>query len=230
MLTAVADCPVTSKERWKSCLTDFLRESQPGFCLEKTFLPPASNSELCCPETEAYNSHLCFHLPSETQDYCVKARDAYRKSNGLCRGQGDCASQHQVCVVPTFGNESNVKLIPIERQGADAVLYVGQATELYASLEVSGYLPRTSLISPAVLHFLEKLLSYIISFSAGLAVLNVVPCVAMDGQHILRALCDSIPARYISSSTKERVLTVTIIMGTSLIVVNVIVGLYLLFT
>ena len=61
--------------------------------------------------------------------------------------------------------------------------------------------------------------------------LNDIPCMAMDGQHIVTALSEMIPiTKIISSIAKRRILNGIIYFGTGLIVVNVFTGVISLFS
>jgi S2P endopeptidase len=75
------------------------------------------------------------------------------------------------------------------------------------------------------MQFMEELLAYIASFSAGFALLNVVPCIAMDGQHIVTAIVELLPGNPISP-TKQRLTQLSIYGGTVLVIINVICGLH----
>jgi len=111
-----------------------------------------------------------------------------------------------ICLIPSLLNESlSNRLLSVHRRDGEPVLFLGHPSELYLSLEVSDYAPRIHIFSPWAIKVIEKLLSYVISFSAGLAVLNVIPCMAMDGQHIVTALFEMIPVtKMISSSIVKR--------------------------
>lgn len=70
---------------------------------------------------------------------------------------------------------------------------------------------------------LELLLYYTASLSSGLAVLNVVPCFMLDGQHIARVLVEVI-FRTSDKTLKSIILLSLTIVGTLLIVLNIIFG------
>jgi len=71
--------------------------------------------------------------------------------------------------------------------------------------------------------------SYLVSLSGALAVLNVVPCYALDGQWILLSLTHWLAAKY---RTLRRVggaiYRTVLVLGTLLVVANVTVGLWVL--
>lgn len=75
---------------------------------------------------------------------------------------------------------------------------------------------------------LTQFFRYFISLSSALAILNVVPCYALDGQHIAKALLELILPR-IDPDNRELVFTLSVLLGTLLIAVNVLLAMYILF-
>jgi membrane-associated protease RseP (regulator of RpoE activity) len=71
---------------------------------------------------------------------------------------------------------------------------------------------------------IELLLYYTASLSLGLAVLNVIPCFMLDGQHIARVLVEAF-FRSFDKRLKSIILLSLTIVGTLLIVLNIIFGL-----
>jgi len=98
----------------------------------------------------------------------MRAREVQISSFGPCNSPEDCTKLSSICLIPSLVNEP--------------VIFLDHQSELYLSFEVFDYAPRITLSSPWLIKVIEKLLTYVISFSAGLAVLNVIPCMAMDGQ------------------------------------------------
>jgi len=162
----------------------------------------------------------------------MRAREVQISSTGPYYNPEDCPKLSSICLIPSLVNESlSNRLLSMHRRDGEPVLFLGHPSELYLSLEVSDYAPRINLFSPWLIKVIEKLLSYVISFSVGLAVLNVIPCMAMDGQHIVTALSEMIPiTKMMSSIAKRRSLNGIIYFGTGLIVVNVFTGVISLFS
>ena len=119
-------------------------------------------------------------------------------------------------------NESFVRLIPITRLGSETIIFLGHPSELYASLVVSDFAPRwPRLVGSGIIELVQRMLSYVVSFSAGLAVLNVIPCIAMDGQHIVGALSDRLLHKV---GNKRRIVNIVVGLGTGLVALNVLAG------
>ena len=77
---------------------------------------------------------------------------------------------------------------------------------------------------------IEMLCKYLISLSGALAILNVVPCYALDGQWILLsfielALRSSVP----NPATRGAIYTAVLLFGTALLGVNIIIAMWTLF-
>lgn len=162
-----------------------------------------------------------------TNYYCLRAREVFNLSSGWCLNHGSCLA-NQSCLIPAFNNETeSSKLILVKRRVADPILFVGQPDEIYSSVHVSDYIPRTFL-EPRIIHSIDHLLRYIVSFSAGLAVLNVVPCVFMDGQHIASAFSAITMEGLDNIFVKRHILRLFVFLGTSLIVVNIACGMLVL--
>lgn len=185
---------------------------------------------VCCHDSELSQSHLCFVSlsgPISTNYYCLRAREVSNLSSGWCVNHGNCFT-NQSCLVPAFKNETeSSRLILVKRRIADPILFVGQPDEIYSSVHVSDYIPRT-FVGPRIIHSFDHLLRYLVSFSAGLAVLNVVPCVFMDGQHIASAFSAIIMEGRDNVFIKRHILRLFVFLGTSLIVVNIACGMLVL--
>ena len=226
-MTRLDQCRVTDKDHWNRCLIEAFQESQLGFCATNFFLseyhPIADNEGSCCPEDD---SNLCFETLGKRLNYCLKARRVTETSSGRCHHQDDCPNKDDNCISLSVNDSS--RLVRIERKDAEPVLYLGHYGQLRQSLSISNYTPRTRLFSPAFIQFIEEMLAYIASFSAGFAVLNVVPCIAMDGQHIVTAIVELLPGNSISPA-KQRLTQLSIYGGTALVIINVSCGLYNLF-
>ena len=235
ILTQVDDCSVNNSEEWRQCLTKVLQENPVGFCVKEDFLsqfkPQLATNSICC-DDEQNQSHLCFLTDLKEKEshqhfqYCLRGRSVIETSVTRCHS-GQCM-EHYICLNPILQDQNAsdwTRLIQIQRQNAKPVVFLGEPSEIFESLFVSDYVPRTYL-SPIIMNFIDQLLRYIISFSAGLAMLNVVPCLALDGQHICDAICQMLPNSYVSSLTKRYISRFVIFSGTSLVIVNIVFGFY----
>ena len=238
-LTQINDCRVTDTRSWNQCLADILHETASGFCVANYQLSDinravTNDQSACCDDSELSQSHLCFLSLSELSSnnhYCLRAREVSTLSSAWCRNYMDC-NANQSCLVPSFRkkleNETDSScLILVKRKNADAILFVGQPDIIYLSVHVSDYVPRTFL-GPQFINLIDQLFRYIVSFSAGLAVLNVVPCMYMDGQHIVSALSE-IVFEGRNMYMKKQIFRGFIFIGTFLVFINLMFGMLALF-
>ncbi|KAF2367437.1 hypothetical protein FHG87_001792 [Trinorchestia longiramus] len=105
------------------------------------------------------------------------------------------------------------------------VLYLGSPALLYQTVAVTDYMPKKAFISYGWIEELQELCLCFVKFSGALALLNLIPCVGFDGQHISDTLVDwyygDSFSRYQSKLLKSFVTAV----GTILVSVNILVGL-----
>ena len=79
-------------------------------------------------------------------------------------------------------------------------------------------------------HFLYLMYRYVISLSGALAILNVVPCYALDGQWILLAFIElSLRSTIPNPETRGLIYTVILLCGTMLLAANVANAMWVLF-
>lgn len=237
-MTHINDCRVTEAESWNRCLAAVLRKPSSGFCIDNSYLSgiqASADQSICCNDSELNQSHLCFlKVVSDLttrHHYCLRAREVSTLSSSWCHNHEDCFV-NQSCLLPSFHekfeNETDSsKLIIVKRKDSDSILYVGRPDDIYFSVHISDYVPRT-FIGPQFINSIDHLLRYIVSFSAGLAVLNVVPCLYMD-EHIVSALSDLVFEGRVSVSVKMQILSAFIFVGSSLVILNLGFGMLALF-
>ena len=119
---------------------------------------------------------------------------------------------------------NTTRLIILSRKDEKDFLFIGNPGLLYSELTVSEFVPQLAWLSPSAPDVILKFLSYLSAFSAGLAVLNVVPSYLLDGQHIVRVLVEILLQRK-SEKTRLTVTAGLTLLGTLLIAVNIILGL-----
>jgi len=230
ILTSVQGKPVRSIREYKIALADILISGQGGLCVREMVvkelrLPVVGDN--CCPEDRA--DSLCFADSRGGQRVCMPARAASNNSDGYCRtedpfhSQGGFCGEDVDCMVPQF-TDNTTRLVIVSRNKQKDFLFVGNPAEIYTSIEVTEYVPKYSFLPLQLPDILIKLCNFIATFSAGLAVLNVVPSYLLDGQHMTRVLVEMM---MINFSQKSRInvamgLTVT---GSLLILINILLGL-----
>jgi len=126
-------------------------------------------------------------------------------------------------MVPQF-SDNTTKLVIVARMGKRKFLFIGNPAEIYSSTSVTEYVPKHWLFSIQFPDVLVKLCTFITTFSAALAVLNVVPSYLLDGQHMTRVIVEMLMHNY-SHKSKINVTMGLSVLGTTLILVNVLFGL-----
>jgi membrane-associated protease RseP (regulator of RpoE activity) len=109
--------------------------------------------------------------------------------------------------------------VVVERRGQGHFIFAGSPAELFQSVETSSYVPRAPFLPLRLPARAAKLLHYTASISLALALLNVVPCYMLDGQHIVSALLQLVPG---APAALGPALTAA---GTALVAANLALGL-----
>ncbi|XP_033112702.1 membrane-bound transcription factor site-2 protease-like isoform X2 [Anneissia japonica] len=241
-VNALNGCPVNSIEDWSRCMGAIVYYPPPGYCMPVGKLQQMSHTVPlyvgygghleCCNNTSA--SDLCFSYEivsdSENQEKshsCVEARPVTEQPR--CQKNSDClAARRTVCIHPFL--DKNTKLIKIMKSRGKSVLYVGDPYLFGHSVSVSNYIPKYSYLPISLPDIIDLFCRYLISLSGALAILNAVPCFALDGQYILTAFIEfSLKTVLPNREDRESVQSLTLIFGTILLAANILLALYTLF-
>ncbi|KAK2146624.1 hypothetical protein LSH36_594g02052 [Paralvinella palmiformis] len=239
-LTSVGGCQVKSMAEWAECIRHSLQGTASGYCLPLDLLhqqdialgsyPTPAGYVECCSNTS--NTHLCFYYhskgTSDVQYACLPARTTTERLS--CKLPSDCYNPNTpaVCVMPSLDNTT--RLLRVLHKGRPPLLFLGHPLDLHYSVVLSDYVPSTSLVPVNLPYVMETFCKYLISLSGALALLNVVPCYALDGQWILLAFIE-LSLRSVISDPEMRglIYTVLLLFGTILIGTNIIIAMFTLF-
>lgn len=159
------------------------------------------------------------------KNVCLPARRTLQMSVRYCNSS---CSRDEYCLKPILDN--GTKLVEVKRTNWQTMLFLGPPSELWHSVSVIKWVPRQLYLSVLPVHIYEVFLHYMLSFSGALALLNVVPCIALDGQWItqglVKLLVQSMP--WLRSSRKGVYLFI-VLGGTVLLASNVFLGFWKLF-
>ena len=234
LITAVQDRPVTSRRDFSLAVASLLSQPQAGLCLSEAEVTKLSFSQTgsshhqpCCPADRP--DCLCFSTQNSPAR-CLPVRPlievAGEGRGGWCLHT--CEAGPLECWTPRL--ESNTtNLLVLTRRDHKHFLYIGNPAILYTELSVSEFVPVWSWLPPAAPDICLDFLSYLSAFSAGLAVLNVVPSYLLDGQHIVRVLVE-ILLQHKSPGTRLTVTAGLTMLGSLLVALNIILGLVSLTT
>ncbi|XP_076237048.1 membrane-bound transcription factor site-2 protease [Calliopsis andreniformis] len=233
----INDCLVKHDEDWYDCLLSTINQPTLGYCVKQSFIQEYDESvpsrqktdgviNCCTADSEAAGS-LCFeyiegpqtaplHLPPHS---CLPARVMINQSQNFCHASHECSFHDTHCLKPSLDNMT--KIIQIKRKEGKDVLFRGHPADIYRTVDVSDWVPKYSFLSPKLPEVVSHFCEYIVIFSAGLVIVNIVPCFFTDGQYIT-----NIFVIYLLNFTPHNknirqtiILTITSI-GTLLLIIN----------
>lgn len=212
-ITSINSCQVKDISSWSYCL--HMAQERYGICTSADYV--AQNDEImmesikennvveCCRKDDYYS--FCFEymepkmggdavLPGQFS--CLKPRDMVTSNFQKCTEQnGYLCPPTMHCLKPSMDNYTY--LIIIERNGNNAVLFLGVPYDIHKTVFVDQYFPRSPIFSFFSPTQYENLLKYIFIFSMGIAFLNILPCYGTDGHHIARNLIQML-AKYLNKN------------------------------
>ncbi|XP_048348504.1 membrane-bound transcription factor site-2 protease [Sphaerodactylus townsendi] len=237
LVTALQDCSVHSVEDWNSCLEEISRKPQTGYCIKATIQQQLSVSSRgfrrldgtieCCSNNSL--TDVCFSYSNNLDSRlytCLPARKAIEASR-LCRTNMDCQKDFvpSLCVTPSLENQT--RLIRVKHSSQIDMLFVGHPLHLQYTVSLSSFIPRHSFLSVDLPVVLETFCKYLISLSGALAVINAVPCFALDGQWILNSFLEAtLSMLIVEKQNREFVGFLILLAGSTLLAANVALGLW----
>ena len=196
----INECDVQDVESWYRCLTT-LKLTKPAFCIEadvvhnmdeSVHLKHLENGIVSCCHSDN-KGKLCFeYLDSkdsilELPPYaCLPGRAVIEVSTNFCTADPHLCPKDTFCFRPVLTNNTN--LFRIKRLGQIDVIYIVPVYDLVKTVMVSSYVPKYGFLRTEVPDMTTKFLGYLVMFSMGLAIVNILPCIFMDGQHITNTL------------------------------------------
>ncbi|NWS38718.1 MBTP2 protease, partial [Probosciger aterrimus] len=242
LVTNLQDCPVYNVEDWNSCLGDISEKSQVGYCVSVATLQQLSfparvyrrldGTVECCSNNSL--TDICFSYSNnlDSQLYaCLPARKVIEASK-VCRTNMDCQKDFvpSFCVTPSLENQT--RLIRVKHPPHIDMLYVGHPMHLQYTVSLSSFVPRQNFLSidlPVVIEtFCKYPLKCLISLSGALAVINAVPCFALDGQWILNSFLEAtLSSLIVEKQNRELVGFLILLAGSALLAANVALGLWM---
>jgi len=230
MILSVTGSSIENVDDLRRSILSSMESPNPGFCASPTLLSKLRTSGVtpgssydCCPLTSSHS--LCFQVGgSETQ--CLDVRGLLSTYTASCSALAPCQEPQDKCAQPIFASNAT-KFVQIKRKDSKDFLFVGNPALVYTSIKTSKFCPKYGFVPLVLPEVVIKLCNYIVSFSSALAVLNVVPSLMLDGQHMMNVILELLlTGRF--SKYRERIQFTLILLGTSLVVANVGVGFYTL--
>jgi len=231
VIMAVNDCKVNKVTDFYDCIKTEAHEDK-GFCLPKTLIQGMDcGGQECCEKNKNNGTFLNFKGKSV---YCLPVRLASNSSVQFCKNQDtedsensnfSCLDDYHECVKPVLPYLHEKLWLMKRRKDQKDFLFIGFSTDLLSGIEIlSDYVPKYDILPVGLPVLIEKGLYYTCSFSLALALINIVPCVMLDGQFIIKTLmqisCSHTKAFYFSS--------IFIYLGSGLLLTNLLLTFMLL--
>lgn len=235
-ITQINGCPVTNDEDWIRCLSESIAH-HPAYCVREDFVHDNEESILevehgkdgivsCCPVNAALN---CFENLDEDrlpQYVCLNIRKTVEHSQDYCHKLA--CPEHSSCLKPILANTSTIIHMKRKNRAKDLVYY-GHPYDVLRNVEISGYMPKTKFFEPWFGDAITLLLKYITVFSSGLAVINVIPCIGLDGYLLVNAVIANLPSKHVTKSKKELISFAINALGTATLFMSIIKIIYTIF-
>ncbi|GAB6033205.1 Regulator of sigma-E protease RseP [Chamberlinius hualienensis] len=232
-VTGVDGCQVTDFNSWYDCLYKVASSPQVGQCISEDHLEQykwnstgmtlyVEDVDCCLPDDL---SGVCFMWlnpssdPQKIKKYsCIGARKLFEQSETSCYSEEEC-NPGSACMMPSVFN--GTRLIRINRHGKNEGLFIQRVSDFYYSVTTSNFVPKSSYVPIILPYVVDNLLRYLISFSGALALLNAVPCHALDGQWLVNAILQLSPFKWMR---RPAISYLVVWAGTLLLGVTVITG------
>ncbi|XP_018616580.1 membrane-bound transcription factor site-2 protease isoform X1 [Scleropages formosus] len=254
LVTRLEDCSVHTVEDWHSCIRRLSLASQTGYCVRTSSLHlswaagrgigQGSAPELgreggayrrldgtmeCCNNSSL--TDLCFSYRNndlEGRMYaCLPARKTMEASR-TCRSNADCQTDLRpgLCVVPSLENQT--RLIRVRHPPQPDMLFVGYPPHLEHSVSLTNFVPRFGFLHLDMPGAIDTFCKYVVSLSGALAVVNAVPCFALDGQWMLTSFLEAaLTSLVVEKSNRELLGFFILLGGSALLAANVALGLWM---
>ncbi|XP_005730566.1 membrane-bound transcription factor site-2 protease [Pundamilia nyererei] len=243
IVTGLEDCPVRGVEDWTSCLSHLAHTPQTGYCVPVASLQPSwahgrafkrlDGTMDCCSNNSL--TDLCFSYiksqgrSSREREYaCMPVRKMVTGTR-VCHTDDDCAAHSHtasICVTPSLENQT--RFIRVTHPPNTHMLFVGYPPHLQYAVSLTNFVPRFGFLHLDLPVFLETFCKYVVSLSGALAVVNSVPCFALDGQWMLNALLEATLASVVIDRQKRELIGFFLLLaGSALLAANVALGLWM---
>lgn len=188
---------VTDENSYFDALIETLK-NKPKYCVSSDFVhthDESVNVETvkdrveCCDRNNFEN--LCFEhfivngMLEMPPFMCLNIRRMIEHSVGYCDEQDNCNSGFY-CIKPLLDNRTT--LIQVHRKAQREVIYLGNPGDIYKTVKMSKFIPKTSLFSSRLAENVTLFFKYLTVFSFGLVFVNILPCYGFDGQFITSVL------------------------------------------
>lgn len=169
----------------------------------------------------------CFHFNSKKmrrQTNVASDITSCYFSTKSCLTSAQCKRDDGFCLAPSIRNSSRFLAISrhlINGTPVKHVLFLGSPAQLYFSIKITNYVPKMSVFSSWIPFVMEILTDYIVKFSGALGLMNLIPCVYLDGYWIAGAVIDLFFSSHLDLLGRRILHVVITVMGTALLLFTV---------
>ncbi|TRZ00022.1 hypothetical protein DNTS_033971 [Danionella cerebrum] len=237
LATHLEDCRVFGLQDWHSCIQHLTHTPQTGYCVPTDKLQVSwttgrafkrlDGTMECCGNNSL--SDLCFSYSNNVESKlfaCMPVRKTIEASR-TCRTNTDCQKDFipSLCFIPSLENQT--RLIRVKHPPQTDMLFVGYPSHLQYSVSLTNFVPRLGFLHPELPAMLETFCKYLVSLSGALAVVNSVPCFALDGQWMLTALLEATLSSVVPERNNRELIGFFLLGGSALLAANVALGLWM---
>ncbi|XP_078415688.1 membrane-bound transcription factor site-2 protease [Cetorhinus maximus] len=237
----VENCSVYSVEDWHKCIEEISVKPQTGYCIKEATLQHQSSvsrvykrldgTTECCSNNSLVDICFSYHGNLEIpQHVCLAARKAIESSQ-VCQRNTDCQKElvPSLCVKPSLENQT--RLIRVKHSSPMDMLFLGHPVHLQYAVSLTNYMPRFGFLHLDIPVVIETFCKYILSLSGALAVINAVPCFALDGQWMLSSFFEAtLSSLIVEKQNRELIGFFILLFGSALLASNVVLGLWMVTT
>ncbi|XP_072370547.1 membrane-bound transcription factor site-2 protease [Scyliorhinus torazame] len=237
----VENCSVDSVENWHKCIEDISVKPQIGYCIKEEILQHLNSvgrvyrrldgTTECCSNNSLVD--ICFSYRGKLQipQYiCLAARKAIETSR-VCQRNADCQKElvPSLCAKPSLENQT--RLIRVKHSSPMDMLFLGHPVHLQYAVSLTNYKPRFGFLHLDIPVVIETFCKYLLSLSGALAVINAVPCFALDGQWMLSSFLEAtLSSLIVEKQNRELIGFFILLFGSALLASNVVLGLWMVTT
>eukprot|EP01117_Protostelium_nocturnum_P017200 TRINITY_DN6968_c0_g1_i1.p1 TRINITY_DN6968_c0_g1~~TRINITY_DN6968_c0_g1_i1.p1 ORF type:complete len:495 (+),score=143.38 TRINITY_DN6968_c0_g1_i1:33-1517(+) len=235
VIIGISDCELNGLESWNKCNSYLLEPSYASklLCIPLSSFNEHKTSELdCCNQIHWEGRQQCFSLNDQNdfqnQNVCISARVVVEESK-FCTIEDEECKKDLVCLKPVIkeGEEGQV-YIRVETQDKRLFAFRGSGASLWQTIGVGTWKSRRfSPFGNRIPDMLKQWLTYIVSISGALALLNMAPAFYLDGQHACSMFLQL--AFTLESKRREYISWWICCITTVLLVVNILLSLLALF-
>lgn len=243
IITEINNCEIRSSDDWYRCLLETI-QSPPAYCLSSDFIHTndesipiktgnAGQPECCNTENYKFN---CFEYINDDeygelevpQFMCLNIRKTVESSINYCNRKPFRKCLNGYCIKPLINNFTTIIQVKrINRHHQTDMVYMGHPFDFTQNVRVSEFVPKTNLFRSELAETLQRFLRYLVVFSFGLGIINVMPCFYFDGQFIVNTIVHYLLLKRAKKRVRNIIALFITVLGSLLIIINVVKGFWL---